>query len=371
MASLHAHTAADGTARWLVRWREGGRDSRQRSRSFHRKADARNFQADIIRRGQLGELYEDDGGTLGAFLDAWLGRYALRVRPSSQARRVAALRVLPDSLRSRPLAAVTAADVEDAVTEVAARAPRQAELALASLKLALKDAAKRGLRFDRRILELASPRSRARKPTFLDWEQVCEVASWMPNDAYNRLVRVAALTGLRRGEILALTWADIDLERRTLAVREGKTDAATRSVDLSLRAARLLRVHKGRALGETATLRPTVLETRSVSTPGLAVSPSAPVFPNNQGGHHDGHNFYSRIFKPAARAANQPSLTFHGLRHSYISMMAAAGAHPSVIAAQVGHKDGGALILRRYRHLFPHEGREAADRLDDYLGRKT
>jgi hypothetical protein len=40
--------------------------------------------------------------------------------------------------------------------------------------------------------------------------------------------------------------------------------------------------------------------------------------------------------------------------------MAAAGVHISVIAAMVGHRDGGALLLRRYRHLFPHEQKAPA-----------
>jgi len=126
-------------------------------------------------------------------------------------------------------------------------------------------------------------------------------------------------------------------------------------------------------------------------------SPSAPVFPNNRGGHMNAANWYRRWFLPVVRTlaegdpggrhttsprgdsgthASPPTspsasvyagVTFHSLRHSFISMMAAAGAHPSVIAQQVGHADGGALVLRRYRHLFPQEGRHAADRLDAYL----
>jgi hypothetical protein len=40
--------------------------------------------------------------------------------------------------------------------------------------------------------------------------------------------------------------------------------------------------------------------------------------------------------------------------------MARANVHVSVIAAMVGHKDGGALLLRRYRHLFPVEQQDAA-----------
>ena len=52
-------------------------------------------------------------------------------------------------------------------------------------------------------------------------------------------------------------------------------------------------------------------------------------------------------------------VVFHDLRHTFVSLMASAGVHVSVIASIVGHKDGGALLLRRYRHLFPHEQKAA------------
>jgi integrase len=55
---------------------------------------------------------------------------------------------------------------------------------------------------------------------------------------------------------------------------------------------------------------------------------------------------------------------FHWLRHTAISLMARAGMKAEVIAERVGHKDGGALIYRRYRHLFPSEVREAVSMLD-------
>jgi hypothetical protein len=48
-------------------------------------------------------------------------------------------------------------------------------------------------------------------------------------------------------------------------------------------------------------------------------------------------------------------VTFHDLRHTAISLMASAGWRLEHIARQVGHIDGGALILRRYRHLFEGE----------------
>ncbi len=71
-----------------------------------------------------------------------------------------------------------------------------------------------------------------------------------------------------------------------------------------------------------------------------------------------------RIFKPAARAAGYPELTFHDLRHTGASLMIAAGCHVKVIAEQMGHADGGALVLKRYGHLYKGARRQAAIALE-------
>ena len=60
-------------------------------------------------------------------------------------------------------------------------------------------------------------------------------------------------------------------------------------------------------------------------------------------------------------------MTFHDLRHGHVSLMAAAGVHPTVIAKLVGHNDGGALLMRRYRHLFPDETGRAAAAFDQHI----
>ena len=51
------------------------------------------------------------------------------------------------------------------------------------------------------------------------------------------------------------------------------------------------------------------------------------------------------MFKPAACHAGIPDLTFHDLRHTGASLIIAAGRHVKVIAEQMGHSDGGALVL--------------------------
>ena len=95
------------------------------------------------------------------------------------------------------------------------------------------------------------------------------------------------------------------------------------------------------------------------------------MFPNEKGGVYTKSGFRS-IWLPALLAAglaheetNADGRTivvadfrFHWLRHTAISLMARAGMKPELIADRVGHRDGGGLIYRRYRHLFPSEIRD-------------
>src|SRR5207253_2516225 len=56
--------------------------------------------------------------------------------------------------------------------------------------------------------------------------------------------------------------------------------------------------------------------------------------------------------------------TFHLLRHTACSLMALAGMDAAVAAERAGHTDGGALFLRKYRHLYDGEKRTQVRRLE-------
>jgi integrase len=169
-----------------------------------------------------------------------------------------------------------------------------------------------------------------------------------------RIVPVAILTMLRRAEILGLRDGDIDFASGSIAVfsqhQDGehvqtKTRAGRRTVDVGPRSLALLREQQ------------------------LARSPGADgyLFPAPEGGPFDGDNFFSRVFKPAARHAGMSELTFHDLRHTGASLMIAAGCHVKVIAERMGHSDGGTLVLRRYGHLYKGAGRQAAIALESQV----
>lgn len=356
MASIHPYRTAKGERRHDVRYRD--LEGRQRSRSFSARKDAQSFKLEVERRRQAGVLFQAPPERFSAVARAWLERYTIgavgRVRPRPRSialaedglKGLAPLRDLPVERIHRPL-------VEDVIAAIATDRPRQAEMTLALLKRILKWAEERGQQVDRAIYGVRVAKPNEREPQFLTWDEVDELRSWTP-EHIARIVPVAVLTLLRRGEILGLRDCDVDFEAGSIAVfsqhQEGarvgtKTRAGRRTVDVGPVTLKLLREQQ------------------------LARTPSAEglFFPNRAGAPWNSHNFYARVFKPAACHLGRPELTFHDLRHTGASLMIAAGCHVKVIAEQMGHADGGALVLRRYGHLYKGARRQAALALENHV----
>ncbi|HET9444540.1 MAG TPA: site-specific integrase [Acidimicrobiales bacterium] len=172
---------------------------------------------------------------------------------------------------------------------------------------------------------------------------------------YSTLVRFAAYTGLRAGEIGALRVGRLDLLRGRVLVAEAVTD-----VD-----------RMGLVFGE-----PKTYQRRSVTLPaflrddlaahlaGRRPKPEDFVFQSPTGKvlHHK--TFYRRFFKPAVAAAGlPPAMRFHDLRHTCAALCIALGAHPKAIQERLGHSSI-TVTLDRYGHLFPKLDEALTQRLD-------
>jgi integrase len=360
MASIRSYRTAKGERRYEVRYRDaqGG----EHSKSFGVRRDAQAFKLDIERKRQAGLLYQAPPEPFSRLAQAWLERYEVgaagRVRPRPRSialvhenlKQLAPLDDLSIERIRRPL-------VEDLIASVAERAPRRAEMALALLKRILRAAEERGQPVDPSVYAVRIARAPEREPRYLTWEEADELGSWMP-EFIARIVPIAILTMLRRAEVLGLRDRDVDFASGAIAAftqqQDGervrtKTLAGRRTVDVGPATLKLLR------------------EQQLVRAP----NPEGLLFPTRTGKAWDAHNFFARVFKPAACHAGMPELTFHDLRHTGASLMIAAGCHVKVIAEQMGHSDGGALVLRRYGHLYKGARTQAALALEDYILRAS
>lgn len=159
------------------------------------------------------------------------------------------------------------------------------------------------------------------------------------------MVRIAAYTGMRRGELLALQWRDIDFAGSKIVVRRaisgGEISDSTKSrrfrdVGLSAQAAAAL---------------------DRVSRRGDFTSPDDFVFCSRVGGRLDGPAFYRRFVR-ARNAAGLRPLHVHHLRHTFGSLLVAAGIDLATVQAAMGHSS----ITTTNRYLHARPAHEVADK---------
>jgi integrase len=162
----------------------------------------------------------------------------------------------------------------------------------------------------------------------------------------------AFYAGLRLGEIRALTWADVDLERMVLRV-ERSWDAHEGFVAPKSLAGR-------RVVPIAAVLRRHIVDhaERAAWRNGL-------VFGRTSDSPFNVSSLYRRARTAWARA-DLEGLTLHEARHTFASLMIAAGVNPKELQVFMGHASV-MITLDRYGHLFPGVHAAAAERLDAYI----
>jgi integrase len=168
-------------------------------------------------------------------------------------------------------------------------------------------------------------------------------------------------TGIRRGEALGLRWQDLDLDARTMAIRQTrvvigyqpllstpKTRKGRRQVALDPATANCL-----------ASLKERRHEEKQAEGEDLAQSDL--VFLNEQGEpiHPDRVSAY---FTRAAKTAGVPVIRLHDLRHTHATLALSAGVHPKIVSERLGHANIG-ITLDTYSHCLPVLSEEAACRV--------
>lgn len=164
-------------------------------------------------------------------------------------------------------------------------------------------------------------------------------------EPWRTLYFVAVNTGLRRGELLALRWSDLDLRRGLLHVRRSLS-RVNEGDAYAVREAALKTRHSRR----TIDLSPATVETLLAHPAGDDLDRDF-VFRSKAGGPIDPDNV-DRAWKRHLSAAGLADRPFHSTRHTRASLLIAAGVHPKAIQTRLGHASI-TTTLNTYGHLMP------------------
>lgn len=184
---------------------------------------------------------------------------------------------------------------------------------------------------------------------------------------------VACGTGLRRGEVLGVRWADIDLQRSLLSVRqiavrlrlpfgqkrltqivmrEPKTPQSRRTIPLPAVCVQALRQHKARQAQERLLC-------------GNAYTDLDLVFCREDGTALEAKTF-NRALARVLRQTGLPHVRFHDLRHTFATWMLEQGEHPKTVSVLLGHTKVG-ITLDLYSHVSLELEQQAIQRLNRTL----
>ena len=372
---MRGHAYKRGST-WTVIYDEPSPNGKRRQRSkggFATRREAQRFLTDALAHIDGRTYVEPARTTLGDWCEQWLDVQHSRLRPSTcdSYHDVLHGRVLPE-LGHVPLQSLTAARIDQLYARLLAEgrsdgtgglSARSVRYTHTILRRVLSDAVRKNL-LTRNPTDAADPpsASEAKAPTMRTWT-ASEVTRFLEHTATDRLAaawRLAASTGMRRGEVLGLHWRDLDLDtgRATVvqtlvagprAPRLSKPKSGRgRSVALDDGTVQALRAHRKAQAAELLALGPAYEDHGLV----FAREDGVPLSPRT----------FTRHFADNARAAGVPVIRLHDLRHTWATLALGQGVHPKVVQERLGHASI-AVTLDIYSHAVPAMQEAAAEQV--------
>jgi integrase len=343
------------------RWHAAGRNRDD--------ADAMLARLDAQHRLLAGTSSERRGPTFGQFLtNGWLPAKRLELRPTTSHRYEWMItHYVAPRLGSVPLRRLRVDHLEGLYRELLhtngrsgkGLAPKTVHNVHVMIRSSLRMAVRRRLASVNVADAAVAPRFRSTTPPMRSWtaEQLMVFLDAARRERLYPAMRLSAMTGMRRGEVLGVKWSAIDFAKRRLTINTAiqlldtriievspKTRTSRRSVDLDRETCDVLEA-----------LRDQQHNAGRYATPGSWVFTSVRGGPVNP-------DLYSQTFDRLVRRLDVPKIRLHDLRHTHATLLIKNGEPLKVVAERLGHANP-AFTMATYQHVLPGMGAGAATRL--------
>ena len=356
---------------FLIRWRDnaGKRDSDTI------KGNRRKAEAELTKRRISMESGSFNGKkklTVGAYLQSWLETYATT---NCTAKTVQGYKQSINCYTG-PIAGITlqkldATHIQPIYAGMIKRglSNRTVDALHKALNIALNTAVKQGT-LKRNILDsVIAPKVVKKEIEVWDAETRARAMTVLRESQYGDFYQLGLMTGMRRGELAGLKWANVNLPNQQLQVvntlqritgqglmnGQPKTERSRRSIALSPDTVALLHEIRGRQITQQLEVSDAWTDSGYVFTDasGMPVDP----------------NLATRAFKKVVATAGLPKLTIHGLRHTHATILLEQGVNPKVVSERLGHASV-ATTMDIYSHVLPDMQEKAALAIDAALAPK-
>jgi integrase len=320
----------------------------------------------MIADHSMGRTITAKAQSLGDWLDEWLQE---TIRPNREPKTVeyydTYIRIyIKPALGKRDLRKVDAPAIAALIAHWQKQGKRYDTLRgiRNTLRSAYATAVKYGLVYDNPVTRTNPPKAPDKAVRFLTREEAAKLLEALQGDPAETLVRFGLATGVRIGEALGLTWAQVDLLKKEIRI-EGQLQRTEKE-------------HRLKSLKSPSARRPLPLTDDAVAAiraeedrQGMSklTNPFGLVFLNVDGKPWHKRNVGERLDEACWRA-DIPLVTFHTLRHSAATFMLMDGVPLHTVSKWLGHANI-ALTSQLYGHVLADSLREAANILQRaYLG---
>lgn len=377
---MKGHIRKRGKASWAIVLDLGRDASGKRKQKWHSvKGTRKNAEKELARLLNdlnTGGYVEPSKITVREFLETWLTDYAAQTVAAKTLERYRGIidgHVSP-AIGGIKLAQLRPLHIQSFYTDALTTGRKNGRGGLSAqtvlhfhrvLHKALSQAVKWQL-LARNIADAVEPpRPKRAEMQALDEADTAKLLQKLAGNRLYEPVVIALATGMRRGELLAVKWADVDLDGANLTIarsleqtKDGvrfktpKTDRSRRSIALPSFAVGILRAHKKQQAERKLKLGPIYKD-------------NGMVFARDDGSIWPPDTF-STAFASFIRRSKLPHLRFHDLRHSHATQLLKQGVHPKVVSERLGHSKIG-ITLDTYSHVLPGMQEDAAQRIDASL----
>jgi integrase len=357
---------------------DGGRDPITKKRTqfkrsgFESKQEAKVALATLQLELENGSTKKKTNVTFGDYVSEWFDSKKIKLKPSTKSNYEEQIKnsILPllGALKLNEFNDNTVQHFINTLHNDRGLSPATIRATYGMVREIVYSAARKGYISDNLLHDISLPRETKKLRVWND-EQIQTFLN-APEKILN-LTRlfigysISLQTGMRMGEVLGLTWSDIDFDKKIIRIRqtltkiddvtygfieEGKTASAIRIIYIPDSLIKSLKEHKSTIDKERKVLG------NEYSNYNLVVC--------SRNGNWVHPNNFRRGFKVIVEQLDIPMIRVHDLRHTHATFLLNRSVNPKIIQERLGHKNIN-ITLQTYSHALPSMQLEAASKFDD------
>lgn len=368
--------------RWVGSFKAEGMDKRKYVYARTEKEALEKLKQAMFERGQGTRAGEPDDQKVGDYLADWfenVHKPTIYITTYMTQRTRVYNHLIPH-LGQVELRSLTAMQVQKLMADLGERglAPGTIRNVYDILHTAIDNAVKWKLVPENVCNQVTLPKRQKRKKQLLAKEQIIKLIEVANTHKMEAFIKLALMTGLRHGEMLALRWSDIDFETHILSVvhnlarvytlgytfieGEPKTEDGTRKIILPQFVVDALKAHREYQQAQRK---------MQEDVGGKWVDKDL-VFCTRTGGYVDATANLKRFHRVLKEAGLPETMRVHDLRHNVATFLANVLKYPpQFIQALLGHSDIAITLGMYVEKVDPETLRPMMDELNDLFGGKS